>query len=212
MKKFAIILLIFTAFVQAKAVDYGALEVKVRTHPDEYRELLERFINADTTLTPRQMEEVYYGFPFTPSYEPTDSFPELHEAYEAKDFGRVAALAEEALQLNPVSLDLIRIARSAYEMGAGKTPGAKALNMAIRYEMLVNAILESGGGTDAASPFYVIADSDRKVMLFNIIGAGSVIDKTGVGETVRAYKFIFPQMPRMHILYFDETPELRFKK
>lgn len=202
----------FTAFVQIRAVDYGALEVKVRTNPAEYRELLSRFIDADTTLTADQLADVYYGFAFTPSYEPTDSFPDIHEAYRARDYQKVAELVEPALQLNPVSLDLSILALTAYENGASATPGENARRMAIRIEQLVNTIIDSGKGTSASSPFFVISDSDRIRLLNNVIGIGQIVGTSAVGDNIVAFRFFFPGTSRLNILYFDETPELRFNR
>lgn len=213
MKKFAIIFLMIAAFVQAKAVDYGALEVEVRTHPDQYKELLDRFVAADTTLTPNQVATVYFGFPFTPSYEPTDTFPAVHEALEAKNYGEVARLAEEALQLNPLSLSMTMVALKAYENGAGDHPGLNASKMAIRRDAIIGAIVDSGKGVDPGAPFYVISDDDLQTFLFNVLGIGNVIGTSSIGdESVTAYKFVFTGQPRIHILYFNRAPQLQFVK
>lgn len=201
-----------TAFVQMRAVDYGALEVEVRTHPDQYKELLDRFVVADTTLTADEMAEVYYGFACTPSYEPTDTFPEVKAALEAENYPEVARLAEEALQLNPVSLEMTMAALKAYEQGASDTPGANALKMTIRRNALISTILDSGKGTSAMNPFYVISDQDAKQLLFKVLGIGEITGTSGVGDSVVAYQFIFAGLPRMHLLFFDEGPQIRFKK
>ncbi len=194
-----------------RAIDYRAIEVDVTMHPAEYKALLDRFIAADTTLTTDEMSTVYYGFAFTPSYEPRDSFPEIHAAYDRQDFQEVARLIGPALELNPLSLDLSVIALAVYERGIGPTPGAKALNMAIRSDMIANTILQSGRGTFAQSPFYVISDSDRRRILNNVIGIGPVIGTDRVGD-VEAIKFTFPGHSRQHILYFDNTLEENFLK
>lgn len=206
---FGIILVVVAAILPARGVDYGAVEVEVTMHPGEYRALLDRFIAADTTLTPSQMATVYYGFAFTPSYEPRDTFPEIHAAFERQDFEEVARLVEPALQLNPVSLDLCILGLAAYERGAGTTPGRKALNLAIRSDMLATAILESGRGTFAQSPFRVISGSDRQRILRNVLGIGRVIGVDRVGD-IEAVKFLFPGKMREHILYFDNTLEENF--
>ena len=205
-KIFGIILLIIAVAIPARGVDYGAIEVDVTMHPGNYRELLDRFVAADTTLTPAQMATVYYGFAFTPSYEPCDTFPEIHAAFDRQDFEEVARLVEPALQLNPVSLDLCIMGLAAFERGAGTTPGRKALNLAIRSDMLATAILESGRGTSAYNPFKVISSSDRQRILRNVLGIGRVLDVDRVGD-IEAVKFLFPGKMREHILYFDNTLE-----
>lgn len=211
MRKLLFIALFLGAILPIRAVDYRAIEVDVTMHPAEYKALLDRFIAADTTLTPKEMATVYYGFAFTPSYEPRDSFPEIHEAYDRQDFEEVARLVGPALELNPVSLDLSIIALSVYERGIGSTPGAKALNMAIRSDLIAGAILESGRGTSSRSPFYVISDIDRRRILNNVIGVGTILGTDRLGD-VEAVKFIFPGNSRQHILYFDNTLEENFIK
>lgn len=211
MKKILFIALFLGAILPLRAVDYREIEVDVTMRPAEYKALLDRFIAADTTLTPKEVATVYYGFAFTPSYEPRDSFPEIHQAYDRQDYEEVARLIGPALELNPVSLDLSIIALAVYERGVGPTPGAKALNMAIRSDMIANAILKSGRGTYAQSPFYVICDIDRRRILSNVIGVGTIVGTDRLGD-VEAVKFYFPGKSRQHILYFDNTLEENFLK
>lgn len=211
MKKLLFIALVMGAILQMKAIDYRQIEVDVTMDPARYKALLDRFIAADTTLTSDEVSTVYYGFAFTPSYEPRDTFPEIHAAYDRKDYEEVARLIGPALELNPVSLDLSIMALAVYERGIGPTPGAKALNMAIRADLIAGAILESGRGTFAQSPFYVISDIDRRRILNNVIGIGPVIGTDRVGD-VEAIKFNFPGKSRQHILYFDNTLEENYIK
>lgn len=125
MKKLLAILLLIGAFLPLRAIDYRQIEVDVTMHPARYKALLDRFVAADTTLTSDEMATVYYGFAFTPSYEPRDTFPEIHAAYDRKDYEEVARLIGPALELNPVSLDLSILALAVYERGVGETPGRK---------------------------------------------------------------------------------------
>lgn len=200
--------------LSAWAVDYGQMEVRVRQNPAQYREMLKRFETGDSTMTDAEVAYVYYGFPFTPQYEPTDSFPTLHRAYDAKDYDEVLRQLPEALSLNPVSLDLMIMGLAAIEHGAtpadGQT-GRLALNLAIRCDQIASAILDSGSGTSAASPFWVICDSDRRRMLTNVITIGDILGTSRIGNRV-AYKFTFPHQSRMHILYFDNTQAEKFSK
>lgn len=195
--------------VAARAVDYQALEVEMSQNPAEYREMLDRFIKGDTTLTPAQVAKVYYGFALTPSYEPTDSFPEIRKAFAEENYALVDSLLPEALALNPVSLTLLNIGQRTYEKGVGSTPGANALNMAIRFDILAQAILDSGRGTLSQSPFYVISSDDLRSILKDVIMIGPVLGTDTVGD-IDAVKFSFPGKNRIHILYFDNTIEKKF--
>ncbi len=212
MRKLVIILSLILATVGiTKAVDIRAVEVDVTRNPAHYRELLDRFVAADTTLTSDEMATVYFGFAFSPSYEPRDTFPEIRAAYDREDFEEVARLVGPALELNPVSLDLSIFALAVYDRGIGETPGANALKMAIRADYIATAILESGRGTMAHSPFYVICDADRRRLLSNVIGVGEILGEDRVGDC-EAIKFQFPNNSRQHILYFNNTLEEQFLK
>ena len=204
MRKILGLLLLALLPLAVRGIDYGALEVDVTMNPSKYRALLERFEKADTTLTSAEVAPGSYD-------EPRYSFPEIHAAYERQDYEEVARLVEKALPLNPVSLDLSLLGLGAYEHGAGDTPGAHSLNLAIRSDLIATAILESGRGTNADMPFYVICDADRRRILTNVLGVppDRVMDTTRVGP-VQAVKFTFPGQSREHILYFDNTLEERF--
>ena len=80
----SLILLLLSAGA-ARAVDLTAMEVDVQMHPSHYRELIERFETGDTTLTSDQLQKVYFGYSFTPDYDPRETFPEAEAAYEAAD-------------------------------------------------------------------------------------------------------------------------------
>lgn len=208
-KALGILILFFTVAMAGNAVDYRSLEVEISMNPAEYRGLLDRFIQADTTLTPAEVSKVYYGFSLSPSYEPRDSFPEIRQAYREKDYQKVDSLLGPALELNPVSLDLLLMGKTIYGHGTGTTPGAKALNMAIRFDQLVTAILDSGRGTFAQSPFYVICSEDRDRILYDVLRIGELTGEDTVGD-IDAVKFCFPGRSRLNILYFDNTAEKRF--
>ena len=65
LKRLILILLPSIAVVSAlRAVDLNAVEVNIKMHPEAYRELLDRFTEGDTTLTPAQLATVYYGYSF----------------------------------------------------------------------------------------------------------------------------------------------------
>lgn len=211
MKKLLAILLLIGAFLPLRAIDYRQIEVDVTMHPARYKALLDRFVAADTTLTSDEMATVYYGFAFTPSYEPRDTFPEIHAAYDRKDYEEVARLIGPALELNPVSLDLSILALAVYERGVGETPVGRPSTWPSVPTMIAGAILKSGHGTFAASPFYVISDIDRRRILNNVIGIGLVIGTDRLGD-VEAVKFNFPGHSRQHILYFDNTLEENYLK
>lgn len=187
------------------ALDLNSIGVEVRMHPGVYRSMLERFVDADSTLSASEMTLVYYGFPFTTGYERGEGYADVTSAYDSGDYGRALEMARERLEENPLSLDLSVMALAAAEkLRARGDVGAVLRDMGMRCDLIATAILESGTGTDPRSPFVVtdVADIDR--ILRNVIGIDSIVDRTKVGD-VLAFKVTFPGNPRRHILYFDNV-------
>lgn len=196
---------------QAK-IDYNALEVEMRMNPERYRQLTQRFIDGDTTLTFDELSTVYYGYSMTPDYDPRDTYPQIAKALEDKDYELAGQLSARALQTNPASLELSIMDLDASEHGA-KDPAhhLRTAKMGFRCDMVANTILESGRGTNAHSPFYVISTADMMRILHNVLGVSKIIDRAKVGD-IDAIKINLPGSDRMHILYFDNTREARFLK
>jgi putative uncharacterized protein (fragment) len=193
--------------VRAQNFDINAVEVEVNMNPARYRTLLDRFERADTTLSAGELALVYFGYAFTPEYVPFESFANVQTAYEEADYMRAEQLAADALKLNPVSLELsvIALASADHLRGEGGF-GRKILDYGTRCDFIATAILSSGSGTSAASPFHVIAWSDVSRILRNVLGVERVVDRTKVGP-VDAVKVVFPGSDRQHIIYFDNTRE-----
>lgn len=210
LKPILTILLAIAPFLTTMGIDLNAIEVDVQMNPGNYRALLERFEKADTTLTPAELATVYFGYSFTPDYDPRETFTDIENAYEAGDYETAEKLSHEALKLNPVSLDLNVIALAAAEHLRDKGfHGPQILKFGIRSDLIATAILESGRGTMAASPFHVISSADMSRILRNVLGVERIVDRTKVGN-VDAIKVIFPGSDRQHIIYFDNSRELRF--
>lgn len=136
-----------------------------------------------------------------------ESFVNVQDAYDSGDYARAEELAAEALKLNPVSLELSVLALAASDHLRSKgSYGKKILDYGTRCDLIATAILESGRGTSAASPFHVIAWSDVSRILRNVLGVERIVDRTKVGN-IDAVKVIFPGSDRQHILYFDNSRE-----
>ena len=199
---FALALLSSAFTLAAQGFDMNAVEVDVKLHPERYRQLLDRFEKADTTLTVPQLATVYFGYSFTPDYVAGESFVNVQVAGHGAE-----ELAAEALKLNPVSLELSVLALAASDHLRSKgSYGKKILDYGTRCDLIATAILESGRGTSAASPFHVIAWSDVSRILRNVLGVERIVDRTKVGN-IDAVKVIFPGSDRQHILYFDNSRE-----
>lgn len=204
---FAITIIASVLTTEAQNFDMNAMEVDVKLHPERYRQLLERFERADTTLNAAQLATVYYGYSFTPDYVPNESFINVQDAYDSGDYVLAEQLASEGLKLNPVSLELSVLALAACDhLRTTAGYGQKILNYGTRCDLIATAILESGRGTSAGSPFYVIAWSDVSRILRNVLGVERIVERTKVGN-IDAVKVLFPGSDRQHIIYFDNTRE-----
>lgn len=190
------------------AVDLNAVKVDVTMNPAKYKELMQRFVDGDHTLSTDQMSTIYYGFPYTPGYNPAEDYSDIEHTYATGDYAAALSKAETALVDDPVSLELNLYALAAAEKlkADGKVDTMKALKLGNRCEMLSSAILESGRGTSAESPFIISDSSDIDFLLRNVFGVDQIIGRTTVGDVI-AVKFTFPGNDRQHILYFDNAPE-----
>lgn len=206
MKRIVLILSLFLGiFSAARAVDLNALEVKVQMNPSEVRNLLQRFERGDTTLTSNELQTLYYGYSFTPDYDPRESFDAAEEAFEKEEYEQCLAICEEGLKLNPVSLTLNLLAYgAAHKLSDKGGMGQTILLYAVRADQIATTILQSGTGTTAATPFYVISTDDMNRVMKSILGVDAILDRTTVGP-VDALKINLPGSDRMHILYFNNT-------
>lgn len=210
MKKTVLALLtaVCAIFGASAAVDLNAIKVDVSMNPTHYKQLLQRFIDGDHTLTDDEMSTVYYGYTYTPAYNPGLKYADIEQAYATGDYETVLSKAEAAMATDPLSLELNLYALGAAEKlkADGKVDTMKPLKLGNRCEMLSSVILESGRGTFAESPFIIADSSDIDYLLRNVFGVDKIIGKTTVGDVI-AVKFTFPGNDRQHILYFDNSPE-----
>lgn len=210
MKKIILTFIIaLAAACGARAVDLNAIKVDVTMNPSNYRALLERFLKGDNTLTQDQMSTVYYGYSFTPDYDPRETYERVSKAYIDKDYEQTLSLAQLAMMSNPVSLELNIDALAAAEKLKDADNQVLASHLGSRCDLIANTILESGRGTSADDPFKVINTTDIDRLMHNVFGVDKILGKTTVGQVI-AVKFTFPGNDRQHILYFDNSRERQF--
>lgn len=181
-------------------VDYTALDVDMSFNPAAYDNLLERFENADPSLDTSGVSRLYYGFVYTPAFDPHYSAPAMiTTAIESGDWTIALDMLSDALQDNTLSLDLNMKAAIA----ARNCADSAASSLMARVNMLVAAILASGLGTIPQAPFYVTSYDDAITLVREVFGARDIIGRSTVGE-IDAIKFTLDDDPdRQHILYFN---------
>lgn len=209
----AALLILGTLHICAKQIniDLNKIAFEVTSNPGNFRNLTNRYLAGDMTLTPEEMAVVYYGYATTPDYDPTDNFTDLDNAYQAMNYPEVWRLAKDAMHVNPVSLDVIIKALVAANNISDKE--AKDLIPALqnRYELLSNLILCSGKGTAVESPFIVICDSDMVRIVRNVICAETVIGRAII-KNIDAIKILLPGSDRQHILYFNNNIQKEYER
>lgn len=192
-------------------VDLDKIKFEVASRPSDFQSLMTRFIAGDTTLTLENLATVYYGYAFTPDYDPTVVYRDIENAYDRRDYETTWRLCERELRLNPVSLDLTIKALVAANNINDKHAKSMIGVLRNRYDMLSTIILTSGMGTTTESPFIVICDDDISRIVRNVICVESLIGRASV-RNLDAIKIKMPADNREHILYFDNSLERNFKK
>lgn len=192
-------------------VDLNEIKVNVTMHPEHYRELMDRYLKADTTLRLDEMATVYYGYASTMDYAPDLTFPEIDEAIAAEDYTKAYDLSVKAADEAPVSLPvLINVIKLMPQIDLkGKLD--PYLNIRQRVEMLIGTILASGTGIRRELPFKVISEGDMMVILKDILSIDKIVGRSKIGN-IDAIKVTFPTSSREHILYFDDTIYDQYKQ
>lgn len=211
-------LLTLFAFTSARAqendridVDLNLIKVNVTMNPEHYRELMDRYLKADTTLRLDEVATVYYGYAATPDYAPDLTFPEIDEAMALENYEKAYKLCFAAAQEAPVSLPvLINVIKLMPQIDL-KGNLDSYLNIRQRLEMLIGTILASGTGIRRELPFKVISEADMMVILKDILDVDSIVDRSKIGQ-LDAIKITFPTSSREHILYFDNTLHDQYKQ
>lgn len=217
MRKLLLILVMMAAAAVTRAehntidIDLNLIKVGVTTHPGRYYDLVSRFVTGDTTLTSQEMATVYYGYAFSTDYDPTDHYDELSKAYEKADYDATWRLAKQALEYNPVSLDLTIKALVAATNVDNEEARKMIPILQNRYDMVYNLILESGAGITKDSPFIVICDDDIMRIIRNVIGAESLLGTAEING-LQAVKITLPDDDRQHILYFDNSLQRKYER
>ena len=159
------ILIALFAFVSnAQGIDTVAIKSFVTQSPEEYKNLADRFVQADSTLTVDELTKVYYGAPFYKDFTFGKYDTQLAELYDnaesAAEFDVVYLVAQKALNENPTSFDLTVKAISGACNGTDQSAQAQLENLRTRYANIYTVISFSGNGVQPEDPIYVTSQSD----------------------------------------------------
>lgn len=188
--------------LERPSIDLNAIRVDATMNPSKYRALLQRFIDADSTLTVNDMANIYFGYPATYDYNPTRTYPDIQKAFDAEDYITVYDLANQALERDPLSLNLLVKALIAAQNKPGIPDEQAFESLKTRFNKLAQIILLSGRGTMPDSPFIVITQSDMDALLRDVLyitditergyfGVYDVVKGRHPGEGLREIVFFF---------------------
>jgi hypothetical protein len=194
MKKIFAAALIIFAFMSSysqteefTAPDYKVIEKNVSDKNSAlyFNTLFDRYTKSDSTLTLEERRHLYYGYSFQDDYSPyarSESEKKLREVLQKEngtedDLKKIIEYTDDMLKTYPFS---IRV--KEYRIYSFRELGmiADAEKESIQAEIIIDAILSTGNGTDKESSFYVINTMNEYEILsilgFEFGGSQTLVD------------------------------------
>ena len=199
--------------IASMAPNYERIKKAINTKDSEfyYPELLRRFQEADTTLTPEQVYHFYYGTATRSSYDPygSDHLKEVHEALSGdtiteENWQNAAQLIEKQLETDPTNLRFHFFKQIVCSQLYGV--GSKEHKDAVKQmHMLVDAVMMSGNGRSVETAIHVLSVPDEYGLL-EVFGfsleSQSLVKKHGRSYDAMALK---DNKYGIKTMYFDVT-------
>ena len=169
---YIILIMIFPLLAVAEDVelnysvpDFEEIERDVKDYKSHYfyPKLMERFHNGDTTMTPTELERLYYGFSFQEDYEPYRDVKYNRQAATAlytkdshtqAECDTIIAKAKYVLSDFPFELRQMKLLAYAYSQ---KGDEENSLLWETRLRQILSVIISSGDGISPESAWYVIS-------------------------------------------------------
>lgn len=182
-------------------VDAGEME-RLAKDKDKYNELLNRFLNTDTTLTVEEVRDIYFGFSYTDKYSVSgDICPDADEALRNNKTKEALQLYKKQLGKSPVCASLLLRVHSITRFLEGDD-SQEAKLLFRRMKMISHMIYCTGDGTSMETAFKVNWVADEYFMLKTFgykrllgqsiaQGSSSVGDKLQVDIDGKNYDFYF---------------------
>lgn len=129
---------------------------------EKYQTLMKRFLAADTTLTLRDIQSVYYGSAFYGTLSDNLGMKKLNEAYEKGGTEALVALLDNHLVSNPLDIEGIIV---RYSMAMKMKDAANANKYGFMYAQLANAIGVTGDGDSEYTAWHVVTVADEYALM-----------------------------------------------
>ena len=173
-----------------------------------YESLMNRFQNADSTMTLEEKRHLYYGYTFDENYSPyshSDYGDSLRvvlqkEKLDSLDLIKVVDFTDKMLLDNPFDLNAINYQLYSLEQMGDKTTFNKKVT---QLRNIVDALMSSGNGKNKKEAFYVIYTS-HEYDLVNILG----FQFGGSQSLIEHYDYLTlaENEAKIEGLYFDVSP------
>ncbi|WP_159021364.1 DUF4919 domain-containing protein [Formosa sp. L2A11] len=190
--------------------DYETIEKNIQINDSNlfYKSLMQRYQEADSTMTLQEKRHLYYGYSFNENYAPysssnySDSLSVVlqKKKLEPIDFKNVITFTDSMLTNNPFDLRAMD-----YQMYALKKTGNTTTyqNRVIQFRTTLDALMSSGNGASKEDAFYVIYTS-HEYDLLGVIG----FQFAGSQSLIEHYDYLTVAENKSNIegLYFDVSP------
>ena len=128
----------------------------------QYKALMKRFQAADTTLSLRDVQAVYYGSAFYGTLSDNLGMKKINEAYEKGGPEALVALLDRHLVSNPLDIEGIVV---RYSMAMTLKDAANANKYGFMYAQLANAIGVTGDGDSEYTAWHVVTVADEYALM-----------------------------------------------
>ncbi len=190
--------------------DYKKIEKNIQMEKSNlfYKTLMNRFQQADSTMTLEEKRHLYYGYIFDENYSPysrssyRDSLRVVvqKEEIDSLDLNKIIVFTNEMLLKNPFDLNAINYQLYSLEQLGNNESFEKRM---IQLRIIVDALMSSGNGKSKKKAFYVIYTS-HEYDLLNILG----FQFGGSQSLIEHYDYltITENEAKLEGLYFDVSP------
>ena len=128
----------------------------------KYKALMKRFLAADTTLSLRDVQAVYYGSAFYGTLSDNLGMKMINEACEKGGPEALVALLDRHLVSNPLDIEGIVV---RYSMAMTLKDAANANKYGFMYAQLANAIGVTGDGDSEYTAWHVVTVADEYALM-----------------------------------------------
>lgn len=196
--------------------DYNRIEKNIKMEKSNlfYKTLMNRFQEADSTMTLEEKRHLYYGYIFDENYSPysrssyRDSLRIViqKEELDSLDLNKIIDYTNEMLLKNPFDLNAINYQLYSFEQLGDYASFVKKMT---QLRIIVEALMSSGNGKSKKEAFYVI-NTSHEYDLLNILG----YQFGGSQSLIEHYDYltISENKDKLAGLYFDVSPCLNSMK